>query len=107
MAAWYLWERKHPCERMFLEVEVVSANLTCTRSASRFLGPVFSVLSNVLRLARLCLAAKTGKRVQFPRCRATVSEKIAAGHWDESREGRLQETGCSDPQGSGILNRKA
>jgi len=40
--------------------------------------------------------AKTGKRVQFPRCRATVSEKIAAGHWDESREGRLQETGCSD-----------
>jgi hypothetical protein len=24
--------------------------------------------------------AKTGKRVQFPRCRATVSEEIADGH---------------------------
>jgi hypothetical protein len=24
---------------------------------------------------------RTGKRVQFPRCRATVSEEIAAGHW--------------------------
>jgi hypothetical protein len=34
--------------------------------------------------------AKTGKRVQFPRCRATVSEKIAAVHWEHSREGRLQ-----------------
>ena len=34
--------------------------------------------------------AKTGKRVQFPRCRATVSENIAAVHWDRSREGRLQ-----------------
>jgi hypothetical protein len=28
--------------------------------------------------------------VQFPRCRATVSENIAAGHWEQSREGRLQ-----------------
>jgi hypothetical protein len=28
--------------------------------------------------------------VQFPRCRATVSEKIAAVHWEHSREGRLQ-----------------
>ncbi len=34
--------------------------------------------------------AKIGKRVQFPRCRATVSEKIAAGHWEISREARLQ-----------------
>jgi len=34
--------------------------------------------------------AKTGKRVQFPRCRATVSEKTAAVHWEHSREGRLQ-----------------
>jgi len=32
---------------------------------------------------------KTGKRVQFPRCRATVSEKIADGHWGKPWEGRL------------------
>jgi len=25
--------------------------------------------------------AETGKRVQFPRCRATVSEEIVLGHW--------------------------
>ena len=33
------------------------------------------------RKARLCRSVKTGKRVQFPRCRATVSEDIALGHW--------------------------
>jgi hypothetical protein len=34
------------------------------------------------RKARLRRSAKTGKRVQFPRCRATVSEDIALGHWE-------------------------
>ena len=51
--------------------------------------------------------AKTGKRVQFPRCRATVSEKIAAGHWEQSREGRCKKLDVLNPQGLRILSRKA
>jgi hypothetical protein len=39
--------------------------------------------------------AKTGKRVKLPRCRATVSENIANGHWKKFREGRLQDSGDS------------
>jgi hypothetical protein len=31
---------------------------------------------------------KTGKRVRIPRCRATVSEETAIGHWEKFREGR-------------------
>src|SRR5437763_1459092 len=33
------------------------------------------------RFARPPHAGKTGKRVKFPRCRATVSEEAAPGHW--------------------------
>src|SRR6478752_5334846 len=40
-----------------------------------------SALFQFLRNARLRHSAKTGKRVQIPRCRATVSEEIASGHW--------------------------
>src|SRR5579871_1152912 len=40
---------------------------------------VLFVLCNSVRNARLCRSAKTGKRVQIPRCRATVSEDIALG----------------------------
>src|SRR4051812_10155761 len=40
-----------------------------------------SALCN-LRNARFRRSAKTGKRVQIPRCRATVSEDIALGHWE-------------------------
>jgi len=42
----------------------------------------FQFFEMPFRFARLCRVAKTGKRVQFPRCRATVSEKIAAVHWE-------------------------
>jgi len=35
------------------------------------------------KFARPLHAGRTGKRVKFPRCRATVSEDIAAGHWSD------------------------
>jgi hypothetical protein len=49
---------------------------------------VFFEMSFGLRV--FAFVAKTGKRVQFPRCRATVSEKIAGVHWERFREGRSQ-----------------
>jgi hypothetical protein len=40
--------------------------------------PVFSVFSKGWAKR----SAKTGKRVQIPRCRATVSEDMSLGHWE-------------------------
>ncbi len=67
-------------------------HLTSPCPAVRFLGRLLLVvavaLCHVVRNARLCRWAKTGKRVEIPRCRATVSEETALGHWEKSREGR-------------------
>ena len=35
------------------------------------------------RFARPPRSGRIGKRVQLPRCRATVSEDIASGHWSD------------------------
>src|SRR4051794_19211006 len=51
-----------------------------------------SALCN-LRNARFRRSAKTGKRVQIPRCRATVSEDIALGHWEFPGKA-ADESGC-------------
>src|ERR1700675_2883809 len=50
------------------------------RSQVNFLNTFFPLFQNLVR-ASSSLRTKIGKRVQFPRCRATVSEDIAAGHW--------------------------
>jgi len=52
-------------------------NLSLTMMAStNYIAYAFET-----RFARPPRSRRTGKRVQIPRCRATVSEDIAPGHW--------------------------
>src|ERR1700680_4242450 len=49
----------------------------------------FLLFQKSFDLRVFAISAKTGKRVKIPRCRATVSEEIAARSLGDAREGRL------------------
>src|SRR5712671_134314 len=89
------------CDMLCLLYTTMRHDLTSTPPRRYIPLIVFSVLFHVLRYARLCHSAKTGKRVRIPRCRATVSEDNCSRHWEKTREGWLQNSDGN------ILTRKA
>jgi hypothetical protein len=56
--------------------------LTTPRLPSKFQTRFFVLYQNLGSRISVHDRTEIGKRVQIPRCRATVSEEIAIGHWE-------------------------
>jgi hypothetical protein len=69
--------------------------LTSVLGPSKFPEHIFFRSFKILVRAFSPLPARIGKRVQIPRCRATVSEENAAGHWEPPGKAGGRTANCS------------